>query len=50
MELTTRTLPARKHIALVAHDHCKQMLMSWVNGINRYWNNTYCMQQALPVT
>ncbi|HIA7280716.1 TPA: hypothetical protein ACWR4F_002967, partial [Escherichia coli] len=30
MELTTRTLPARKHIALVAHDHCKQMLMSWV--------------------
>ncbi len=30
MELTTRTLPSRKHIALVAHDHCKQMLMSWV--------------------
>ena len=30
MELTTRTLPVRKHIALVAHDHCKQMLMSWV--------------------
>ncbi|CTR65142.1 methylglyoxal synthase [Escherichia coli] len=30
MELTTRILPARKHIALVAHDHCKQMLMSWV--------------------
>lgn len=30
MELTTRTLPARKHIALVAHDHCKNMLMSWV--------------------
>ena len=29
MELTTRTLPARKHIALVAHDHCKKMLMSW---------------------
>ena len=30
MELTTRSLPVRKHIALVAHDHCKQMLMSWV--------------------
>lgn len=30
MELTTRSLPVRKHIALVAHDHCKKMLMSWV--------------------
>ena len=30
MELTTRTLPARKHIALVAHDHCKDLLMKWV--------------------
>lgn len=30
MELTTRTITARKHIALIAHDHCKQMLMNWV--------------------
>ena len=30
MELTTRTLAARKHIALVAHDHCKDRLMKWV--------------------
>ena len=30
MELTTRTLEPRKHIALVAHDHCKALLMKWV--------------------
>lgn len=30
MESTTRTLSVRKHIALVAHDHCKQLLMKWV--------------------
>lgn len=30
MESTTRTLPVRKNIALVAHDHCKQLLMKWV--------------------
>ncbi|NUU65303.1 methylglyoxal synthase [Enterobacteriaceae bacterium BIT-l23] len=30
MELTTRTLAPHKHIALVAHDHCKEMLMKWV--------------------
>ena len=30
MESITRTISMRKHIALVAHDHCKQSLLSWV--------------------
>jgi methylglyoxal synthase len=30
MELTTRKLAANKHIALVAHDHCKEALLKWV--------------------
>ncbi|HEY3982640.1 methylglyoxal synthase [Cedecea sp.] len=30
MELTTRTLAVKKHIALVAHDHCKDALLKWV--------------------
>jgi len=30
MQLTTRTIAARKHIALVAHDHCKSTLLAWV--------------------
>ncbi|CAH0533125.1 Methylglyoxal synthase [Vibrio stylophorae] len=30
MERTTRIMAARKNIALVAHDHCKQDLLRWV--------------------
>ena len=29
VEFTTASLPARKRIALVAHDHCKEHLLSW---------------------
>jgi len=31
MEQTSRTIPALKHIALVAHDHCKSSLLQWVS-------------------
>ncbi|MFC3395241.1 methylglyoxal synthase [Brenneria rubrifaciens] len=30
MQFTARTIAAHKHIALVAHDHCKQALLDWV--------------------
>ena len=30
MDKTTRTMPAHKHIALVAHDSCKPELLRWV--------------------
>ncbi|SHO55457.1 methylglyoxal synthase [Vibrio quintilis] len=30
MQTTQRTIEARKSIALVAHDHCKASLLSWV--------------------
>ncbi|KAJ9433577.1 MULTISPECIES: methylglyoxal synthase [Enterobacterales] len=30
MEQTVRTLQVQKHIALVAHDHCKASLLEWV--------------------
>ncbi|WP_455813300.1 methylglyoxal synthase [Pseudomonas graminis] len=32
MDQTTRTLQPQKHIALVAHDHCKNALMQWVDA------------------
>lgn len=31
MDQTTRTIQPQKHIALVAHDHCKEALMHWVD-------------------
>jgi len=30
MHLTTRTISEKKHVALVAHDHCKSALLAWV--------------------
>ena len=30
MELTTRKKKKKKHIALVAHEHCKDALLKWV--------------------
>lgn len=30
MEMTSRNLAACKHIALVAHDHYKEMMLQWV--------------------
>ncbi|MGL5799578.1 MAG: methylglyoxal synthase, partial [Plesiomonas sp.] len=30
MHTTTRIMPARKQVALVAHDHCKEALLHWV--------------------
>jgi methylglyoxal synthase len=50
MELTTRTLPVRKHIALVAHDHCKQMLMTWVERHQPKWLTTFSMPPGQPET
>ena len=32
MEQTVRTLEVKKHIALVAHDHCKASLLEWVKA------------------
>ena len=32
MEQTTRTIGEKKHIALVAHDHCKTSMMAWVDN------------------
>ncbi len=31
MQSTLRTMAKQKHIALVAHDNCKQDLLQWVN-------------------
>ncbi|BDH46446.1 methylglyoxal synthase [Salmonella enterica subsp. enterica serovar Choleraesuis] len=45
MEMTTRTLAPQKHIALVAHDHCKSMLLKWVAQ-----NRTMLQQHVLYAT
>ncbi|MCC8380575.1 methylglyoxal synthase [Xenorhabdus sp. PB30.3] len=61
MELTTRTLTESKSIALIAHDHCKQSLLSWVNEHKRVLeqNRLYAtgttgnllqQQTGLPIT
>ncbi|PHM37520.1 methylglyoxal synthase [Xenorhabdus innexi] len=61
MELTTRTLTESKNIALIAHDHCKQSLLSWVSehkhllGQNSLYatgttGNLLQQQTGLPVT
>lgn len=42
MEFTTRTIAAQKHIALVAHDHCKQSLLDWV-GTNKEQLNVHTL-------
>ena len=31
IDFVTATLPARKRIALVAHDHCKERLLEWAD-------------------
>jgi methylglyoxal synthase len=45
MELTTRTIAVHKHIALVAHDHCKQSLLNWVEN-----NKTLLSEHILYAT
>ena len=39
MQQTTRTIPASKHIALVAHDHCKQDLINWCKNHRTFLTN-----------
>lgn len=35
MKLTSRTIPVAKHIAMVAHDHCKKALLKWAENNKR---------------
>lgn len=32
MKFTSRTIPVAKHIAMVAHDHCKTALLKWAEN------------------
>jgi len=45
MEYTSRTIAAKKHIALVAHDHCKNNLLNWVDA-----NKTQLAEHILYAT
>ena len=50
MEQTVRTLKVQKHIALVAHDHCKASLLDWVKSIKMRCNLTCYTPPAPPAT
>lgn len=45
MLYTSRTLAEKKHIALVAHDHCKQELIQWCKN-----HRTQLVQHTLYAT
>ncbi|MBA2814896.1 methylglyoxal synthase [Candidatus Pantoea persica] len=50
MEQTVRTLGLSKHIALVAHDHCKASLLEWVKLNQATLEPHTLYTTALPAT